>query len=314
MFKGLGFLPGGNTNSVANGVSADGSTVVGESVVSQSCSGSSCVGIDEAFRWTARGGMTGLGVLPGDNSSNANAISGDGSTIVGYSQTLEETAPFNISASQPDVFRWTLGSGLIQLGPSPSQNGLSLDLANAISADGSTIVGFGSNNSVGTEAVRWTAGGGMVGLGLVPGTDASGARGVSSDGSTVVGYSQVVPSTGAVGFTGAQAFRWTAGGGMVGLGFLPGTTPSVANAVSTDGSTVVGFSGSQAFRWTASRGMAGLGFLPGGSSSFANGVSGNGLTVVGSTSLWLPNTQFAWKTLRFSATTHRPLAPCANEM
>lgn len=53
-FMGLGDLPGSVFQSIAHGVSADGSTVVGWSW--------SALGA-EAFRWTAATGMFGLGLL-----------------------------------------------------------------------------------------------------------------------------------------------------------------------------------------------------------------------------------------------------------
>ena len=83
-----------------------------------------------------------------------------------------------------------------------------------------------------------------------------------------------------------EAFRWTAGSGMVGLGFLGTGTFSNASAVSADGSTVVGYSRNsnnnpEAFRWTAGSGMVSLGFLGTGTNSYANAVSADGGTVVG---------------------------------
>jgi len=71
------------------------------------------------------------------------------------------------------------------------------------------------------------------------------ARGVSANGSTVVGYSETASVD--------EAFRWTAGSGMVGLGF------GDAFGNSGDGSTIVGRYGSEAFRWTSASGMVGLG-------------------------------------------------------
>jgi probable HAF family extracellular repeat protein len=139
-----------------------------------------------------------------------------------------------------------------------------------------------------TGAVLWTLQGGIAraasfqGLGYLPGGGFfySNALGVSGDGSVVVGQSYSA--------NGAEAFRWTTSGGMVGLGFLPGgESSSQANGVSGDGSVVVGYSdfanGAEAFRWTTSGGMVGLGFLPGGfyNSSPAYGVSGDGSVVVG---------------------------------
>ncbi len=51
-FQGLGDLAGGAFNSIALGVSADGSIVVGWSSIASG---------NEAFHWTSGGGMVGLG-------------------------------------------------------------------------------------------------------------------------------------------------------------------------------------------------------------------------------------------------------------
>jgi probable HAF family extracellular repeat protein len=66
-FQGLGFLPGDSrspayTQSAASSVSADGSVVVGCSGTIINSAGWACL---QAFRWTASGGMVGLGFLPG---------------------------------------------------------------------------------------------------------------------------------------------------------------------------------------------------------------------------------------------------------
>lgn len=73
-FGGLGDLAGGGFSSQAFAISADGSVVVGE--------GTSALGT-EAFRWTIRDGMVGLGTLAGD--SQALGVSADGSIVVGIS-------------------------------------------------------------------------------------------------------------------------------------------------------------------------------------------------------------------------------------
>ena len=87
--------------------------------------------------------------------------------------------------------------------------------ARGVSSDGSVVVGSGSSAS-GSEAYRWTSGGGMVGLGELPGGSfINDAFGVSSDGSVIVGRSNSNPGQ-------QEAFRWTSGGGMVGLGDLDG--------------------------------------------------------------------------------------------
>jgi probable HAF family extracellular repeat protein len=60
----------------------------------------------------------------------------------------------------------------------------------AISADGSSVVGYGENASGKLEAFRWTSKEGTVGLGFLPGyTDGSNAASVSGDGSVIVGMS-----------------------------------------------------------------------------------------------------------------------------
>jgi probable HAF family extracellular repeat protein len=134
------------------------------------------------------------------------------------------------------------------------------------------------------------------GLGDLPGGEFySSAWDVSADGSVVVGYSYSA--------SGWEAFRWTAGGGMVGLGWLPGGhLISRAYGVSADGSVVVGTnhlltSGwlSQAFRWTQAGGMVGLGDLPGGANqSLANSVSADGSVVVGNGRSAVSMEPFRW--------------------
>lgn len=128
-------------------------------------------------------------------------------------------------------------------------------MAWGVSADGSVVVGQGSVAS-GSEAFRWTSGGGMVGLGYLAGGGTYGwAFGVSDDGSVVVGQGDNA--------SGYEAFRWTSGTGMVGLGHLAGGGfNSSANGINADGSVIVGSSdsasGSGAFRWTQATGMQSL--------------------------------------------------------
>src|SRR5262245_41956875 len=202
-----------------------------------------------------------LGDLPGGSFySYPLGVSGDGSVVVGQSETAFGYEPF----------RWTAGGGMVGVGDLPG--GGSFGAAAAVSADGAVVVGV-SVSGLGDVAFRWTAGGGMVGL--VVGF----ASGVSADGSVVVG------GAGSVGHGG---FRWTTGGGKVGL-FVT-EYEDVASAVSADGSVVVGhtfvevgdYTPSVAFRWTYEGGGVLLGDLPGGGFySFANGISADGSVVVG---------------------------------
>lgn len=79
-----------------------------------------------------------------------------------------------------------------------------------------------------------------------------------------------------------EAYIWTPSSGMTGLGILPGTVFSQANAISADGRVVVGLSGEHAFRWTASGGMQLLSALPNGlDDAVARAVSHDGSVIVG---------------------------------
>jgi len=138
---GLGDLPGGNLNSPAQGVSADGNVVVG---VSDSASGR------EAFRWTSGTGMVGLGDLPGgDFESRATAVSADGSVVVGDSQT---------GTGEDEAFIWTQAKGMQRLvdvlvvNGATGLSGWGRLSARGISANGHWVVGGGINPSGDGEA------------------------------------------------------------------------------------------------------------------------------------------------------------------
>ncbi len=280
-FTGLGFLPEDGTGPISEalGISADGSTVVGWST-SNSRQPSLTI---EAFRWTSDTGMVGLGHLDRRYAfiylSEARSVSADGSTAVGYS--LSRIAPPNFEA-----VRWTTGTGIESLHIHSALD----SFANAISDDGSTIVGY---REVDREAFRWTAETGTAYLGDLPGGEfESTPYDVSADGSVIVGI-------GSSEF-GPEAFRWTPEEEMVGLGFLPGGSFSYAYGVSADGSTIVGMSysdfGLEAFRWTADGGMIGLGDLPGRPdyNSKANDVSADGSVIVGRGQSLLGYEAFLW--------------------
>ncbi|MBN1489352.1 MAG: PEP-CTERM sorting domain-containing protein [Phycisphaerae bacterium] len=182
----LGDLPGGRTEAIAYGVSADGSVVVGRGVSEQSDQ-NGYLG-REAFRWTAEQGMVGLGSLPGGKydtvaysvSANGNVIVGEGYAADGYSE----------------AFRWTAEEGMVGLGRLASDRFCG-STANDVSADGSIIVGFSQSGVVvNGEAFIWDVEHGMRSLRDVLSQqyrlDMTGwhlyeARGISDDGLTIVG-------------------------------------------------------------------------------------------------------------------------------
>jgi probable HAF family extracellular repeat protein len=233
----------------------------------------------------------GLGDLPGGLFlSRAISISGDGSTVVGSSES-------NI-ASQ--AFRWTSSGGMTNLGALPGADA-SYSQATSASFDGTVVVGNSDSGNSGnsTEAFRWTTSTGMTGLGDLPGgLFSSKSFDVSADGSVVVGVGTATLD---------QAFRWTQSLGMQGLGDLPGGDNfSVGRGVSGNGNIVVGLSSSaaskassltgvEAFRWTAGTGMQALGDLPGGLYySVAVGISADGNVIVGRSDTTVGFEAFRW--------------------
>jgi probable HAF family extracellular repeat protein len=173
----LGNLGNNSRDSSANAASADGSVVVGFS--------GNVSGYSEAFRWTQQTGMVGLGSLIGNSDSEAKGVSADGSIIIGSSngqafRWTQETGMMGlgslignseakgvsadgsiiVGSSNGQGFRWTQSTGMVSLketliGAGLDVSGWTLSSANAISADGFTIVGSGRNPSGQTEA--WVA-------------------------------------------------------------------------------------------------------------------------------------------------------------
>lgn len=184
---GLGTLVG-DTSSVASAVAADNSVIVGES--------SRITGVDpdtgedivltEAVAWPAVGVPVGLGTLSADPDSSSSAldVSGDGSVVVGQSESDTGDVDDPITT---EAFRWTSGvmTGLGFLPDATSST------AKAVSGDGTVVVG-----ESGGQAFIWTAATGMQPLisvliaGGVTTLDFAAvydATGISSDGQWVVG-------------------------------------------------------------------------------------------------------------------------------
>ena len=224
-------------------------------------------GFSSLSLWTApaqAASFSGLGWLSNTSYSNANAISADGSVVVGNSGDTNGIK----------LFRWTKETGMVGLG-SNNQYGS----ATGVSADGSVVVGAVESSQGG--AFRWTKETGMISLG----GNTINATGVSADGFVVVG---TVKADFSNPKDQSEAFLWTQANGIVPLGSLDNCGNegcfSGATAVSADGSVVVGNSASsstlEGFRWTQSTGMQSLsGGVP--YRGRANGVSADGSIIVG---------------------------------
>lgn len=170
------FGGGSNRTSNALAISSDASTIVG-------------IGhpvMTGAVLWSSSGESSILGWLPGDISAAANAVSRDGSVVVGYS-----TEP----SSHQRLFRWTRQTGMTAI-DAPAQSGLSDVFSSAVSGDGGVIVGWG-NTANGETAVIWDESHGMrrledmLKIEYQTSTAAgmfSRATGISDDGRTIVGF------------------------------------------------------------------------------------------------------------------------------
>jgi uncharacterized membrane protein len=229
------------------------------------------------YRWTAATGTESIAYPPTGEITGVGSISGDG-RVIGGSSAGESGAAFIWTAE--DGYRWL---------------GADARYVKAISADGRVVVGTGVDGGEFNppRAFRWTQETGVVRLPtLGGGIFISDAFDLSADGSVVVGYtpSSRMPNGN------LEAFRWTAEGGMKGLGALPGATSSQAYGVSADGLVAVGGSRVGSFNavvWDEVHGMRrlenvlreeyGLTQLPPGRLGSARRISADRRTIVGIT-------------------------------
>ncbi|MBS0196769.1 MAG: hypothetical protein JSR77_08430 [Planctomycetes bacterium] len=176
MFQSLPVLAGYTLANSLVRVSGDGLTVAG------SCAILTSPAQYQAFRWTAAGGIRGLGFArAGDQRSEARGISRDGRTIVGIS--------INMNTGLSVGFEWRSDRGMVVLSEGY--------YASAVSADGSVIVGGASTGAVYWDAQRQAH--------ILPYSQeiAPGAMCVSDDGKTIGGVlSQQDPYL-------SEAFIWT---------------------------------------------------------------------------------------------------------
>jgi hypothetical protein len=292
---------GGDWRSSQAGISHDGKTITA-SVADET-------GIQTAAIWQRSTGWTDIGALPGSTNCDFYLSSGwgvsDNKTVVGLNW---------LNCANVTAFEWTSGTGMTDLGflGDPADNGGSR--ANRISADSSTVVGWDQHSTGFWQGAQWRNG--VESLFHQPPAlccdfdpafctvDTAGtATAVNPNGSIIVGEylatQQVFvdPDTGEeFHYCNNTAWKWTSGGGIVGLGdFIPDYTP-LAEDVSDDGSVIVGLANPFDFFfprlsliWTESTGfidfqefLAQQGtYAPGWALPVAGTVSGDGKTVGG---------------------------------
>jgi uncharacterized membrane protein len=135
--------------------------------------------------------MARLGDLPGgDFASVANAVSGDGSVVVGTGETgrMEfHDPPGAVLTAISEAFRWTAAGGMVSIDiPEPAIGGEWFTTGAGVSADG-TVIGGSTGAPVEGNFFGWTAAGGFaVSPFADEGADLFGF-GVSPDGQWILG-------------------------------------------------------------------------------------------------------------------------------
>lgn len=216
-----GLVPFAAVNDTVWGISSNGTTVIGETP-----SGSN----SQACFWNRAGVKTGIGFLPGHNTSRSLGVSSTGAYVVGQS---------GIAGGVLRAFRWTAAGGMVDLG---LVSGATQARAFGVSNDGAVVAGDLAL-AAGNGAFQWTPTGGMTRLPIVTGVVSS-AVAVSGDGTTIAGYSEYPGSHN-------QDFAyWTSAGITVPVpssSFSSGTYPT---GVGASGQTFVGYSfGANTLPW-----------------------------------------------------------------
>jgi probable HAF family extracellular repeat protein len=219
--------------------------------------------------------LTSIDPLPGQTQTIALAVNAAGSVVAVTS--VGGVPPFTAM----NGCRWSQATGIVQLAAG-QPNGVAV--VYALSDDATVFVGDN-----GQDPIRWTAALGAINLGGFGGPVGGQARGVSADGSVVIGMVST-PSD-------WRAFRWTEATGMQSLGLPIDSNATYGYGVSDDGAVVVGIAqvstGVRAFRWTAAAGIQTLPVPAGFAGATAYGVSGDGLVVVGQSDGGPPNVSHA---------------------
>jgi uncharacterized membrane protein len=208
-------LPGMPGDNQVQALSSDGRVIGGHTRIGVTGPG--------AWIWSFEGGYRSLGVFPHARGEWGvlQGLSLDGSIAYGWAESPNGDPLSEVSAEE---FRWTAGSGLVPTGPH-----LSGDRTVAVSDDGRVL----AKNTVVPlpQAAVWTQATGDVGLGFLPGTNESVARGMSSDGSVIVGISSGSSSAS------SRPFRWTQAAGMTELVLADSFEPL---RITDDGSRILG--------------------------------------------------------------------------
>ena len=202
----------------AHGVSADGQVIIGNAFDAQN--------VQHPLVWLNETSTPmGLGVLHANSTAVANAISADGTTIVGSSNS-------NGASNSGHAVLWSRANGAYSILDLGTLGGAT-SAAAAVSHDGSVIVGSADLDATHNHAAAWyDIDSHAVDLGTLGGN--SSARGLSADGTVIVGQSNLAGGD-------LRAVAWYGkNANPVNLGVLNGGSSSFARTVSADGSVIIG--------------------------------------------------------------------------
>ena len=222
----------------------------------------------QAFRFEVGVGATLIEPLAAAQGWTANgvAISGDGSTVIGRSESWGPITGYS-------MFKWSPSSGTVRLGSAFQV----IDM----SADGSVAVGMDDAY----RALRWTASTGLVNMAPQPRFANERVTAITRDGRVVLGHGGATTNG-----SDWQPFLWTESTGYTVLPGAPNAPLTLALRISDDHSTIAGIFGdseghSHIYRWTEEGGYEDLGGhpeYPGGELlTTVTGISGDGEVIVG---------------------------------
>jgi len=211
----LGTLPNSGRGCRAVAVNHDGSVAAGYCLDAN--------GLSHSFRVDSNG-MADIGMLAGAYTCTANAMTDDGSTIVG-----------GCTSSGQHPFSWK-ASGMADLGALPNATSCT---ATAVSDDTRVVLGT-CDASTANRVFKWTSAG-MIELTTLPGRTTTQPTDTSADGSVIVGFASVNgASYDAVVWDQVNGLR-TVASALQAIGVdLTGWTLTFANGVTPDGKIVIG--------------------------------------------------------------------------
>jgi photosystem II stability/assembly factor-like uncharacterized protein len=192
--------------------------------------------------WTVLGG---IGGQSGDETGASWGISGDGETVVGLGW---------LPAGGAHAITWNEATGVVDLGSTVTNRSTRAD---AVSGDGSVVVGWQDSESGFRQAAIWTNGQQQL-IEFPTGQKALAAGAISDDGVWIGGEGSSTNSF--------QAYRWSEATGLESLGppLNPGWRGNVTG-LSSDGSVIVGYYRPQGpalfgsgFIWTEALGVTDL--------------------------------------------------------